>query len=79
LADAARTYMCLQAEKEHGKKGIMPAVGYPSLPEQQLIFQLAEYIDFQALGITLTENGAMYPQSSVAGLCILHPDAEYVL
>ncbi|MGM9825673.1 MAG: methionine synthase [Paludibacteraceae bacterium] len=79
LADAASTYMCLQAEKEHGKKGIMPAVGYPSLPEQQLIFQLAEYIDFQALGITLTENGAMYPQSSVAGLCILHPDAEYVL
>ena len=79
LADAASTYMCLQAEKEHGKKGIMPAVGYPSLPEQQLIFQLAEYIDFQALGITLTENGAMYPQSSVAGLCILNPDAEYVL
>ena len=78
LADAASTYMCLQAEKEHGKKGIMPAVGYPSLPEQQLIFQLAEYIDFQALGITLTENGAMYPQSSVAGLCILNPDAEYV-
>ncbi len=78
LADAASTYMCLQTEKEHGKKGIMPAVGYPSLPEQQLIFQLAEYIDFQALGITLTENGAMYPQSSVAGLCILNPDAKYV-
>ena len=78
LADAASTYMLQQAEKEHGKKGIMPAVGYPSLPEQQLIFQLAEYIDFQALGIRLTENGAMYPQSSVAGLCILNPDAKYI-
>ena len=78
LADAASTYMRLQAEEEHGKKGIMPAVGYPSLPEQQLILQLAEYIDFQALGITLTENGAMYPQSSVAGLCILNPDAKYM-
>ena len=78
LADAASTYMLHQAEKEHGKKGIMPAVGYPSLPEQQLIFQLAEYIDFQALGIRLTENGAMYPQSSVAGLCILNPDARYI-
>ena len=78
LADAASTYMLQQAEKEHGKKGIMPAVGYPSLPEQQLIFQLAEYIDFQALGIRLTENGAMYPQSSVAGLCILNPDARYI-
>ena len=78
LADAASTYMLHQAEKEHGKKGIMPAVGYPSLPEQQLIFQLAEYIDFQALGIRLTENGAMYPQSSVAGLCILNPDAKYI-
>ena len=78
LADAASTYMLQQAEKEHGKRGIMPAVGYPSLPEQQLIFQLAEYIDFQALGIRLTENGAMYPQSSVAGLCILNPDAKYI-
>ena len=78
LADAASTYMLQQAEKEHNKKGIMPAVGYPSLPEQQLIFQLAEYIDFQALGIRLTENGAMYPQSSVAGLCILNPDARYI-
>ena len=78
LADAASTYMLQQAEKEHGKKGIMPAVGYPSLPEQQLIFQLAECIDFQALGIRLTENGAMYPQSSVAGLCILNPDARYI-
>ena len=78
LADAASTYMLQQAEKEHGKKGIMPAVGYPSLPEQQLIFQLAEYIDFQALGIRLTENGAMYPQSSVAGLCILNEEARYV-
>ena len=78
LADAASTYMLQQAEKEHGKKGIMPAVGYPSLPEQQLIFQLAEYIDFLALGIRLTENGAMYPQSSVAGLCILNPDAKYI-
>ncbi|MGN0235786.1 MAG: homocysteine S-methyltransferase family protein [Paludibacteraceae bacterium] len=79
LADAASTYMRLQAEKEHGKKGIMPAVGYPSLPQQQLIFQLAEYLDFPSLGISLTENGAMYPQSSVAGLCILHPEAEYAM
>ena len=79
LADAASTYMLQQAEKEHGKKGIMPAVGYPSLPEQQLIFQLAEYIDFHGLGIRLTENGAMYPQSSVAGICILNPNAEYIM
>ena len=57
--------------------GIRPAVGYPSLPEQKEIFKLAELIDFGALGITLTENGAMYPQSSVCGLYIPNPEAEY--
>ena len=29
------------------------------------------------LGIRLTENGAMYPQSSVCGLLFSHPQSRY--
>jgi 5-methyltetrahydrofolate--homocysteine methyltransferase len=46
-------------------RGIRPAVGYPSLPDQRLIFPLAELLDVEKIGISITENGAMYPQSSV--------------
>lgn len=58
-------------------QGIRPAVGYPSLPDQQLIFPLSKLLNFTALGITLTENGAMYPQSSTCGLYISNPHARY--
>lgn len=56
---------------------IRPAVGYPSLPDQKQIFILAELLDFNTLGISLTESGAMYPQASVAGIYISHPEATY--
>ncbi len=57
--------------------GIRPAVGYPSLPDQRTIFSLARLLDYPAVGITLTENGAMYPQSSVSGLYIASRHARY--
>lgn len=63
--------------KQKGWGGIRPAVGYPSIPDQRQIFSLAKLLDLNELGITLTENGAMIPQSSVCGLLISHPDAEY--
>jgi len=63
--------------RQLGWPGIRPAVGYSCLPDQKTIFRLAEAIDFPAIGITLTENGAMYPQASVCGLYIGHPQAEY--
>ena len=65
------------AHRALGWKGIRPAVGYPSLPDQKAIFRLAEMIDYGAIGISLTENGAMYPQASVSGLYIGNPEAEY--
>lgn len=57
--------------------GIRPAVGYPSLPDQKTIFTLEKLIPYYNIGITLTENGAMYPQASVTGLYIAHPDSQY--
>jgi 5-methyltetrahydrofolate--homocysteine methyltransferase len=58
-------------------QGIRPAVGYPSLPDQSIIFTLDKLIDFNSLGITLTENGAMFPNASVSGLMFDHPKSRY--
>lgn len=77
LAEAASEYLSHQLQEQHQWGGIRPAVGYPSLPDQRLIFQLGKMIDFSAIGISLTENGAMYPQASVCGLYISHPEAVY--
>lgn len=58
-------------------QGIRPAVGYPSLPDQKVIFQLDKLINLGEIGISLTENGAMIPSSSTCGLMISHPDSRY--
>lgn len=58
-------------------QGIRPAIGYPSLPDQSVIYQLDKLIYLQEIGISLTENGAMSPASSVCGLMIAHPDSRY--
>lgn len=58
-------------------QGIRPAVGYPSLPDLRLIFPVSSLLDFHSLGIRLTENGAMYPQSSICGLLLSSPHATY--
>ena len=59
-------------------RGIRPAAGYPACPdhtEKRLIFDLLEAE--KNTGITLTENYAMYPASSVSGLYFGHPEARY--
>lgn len=58
-------------------QGIRPAIGYPSLPDQSVIFILDKIINFEATGISLTENGAMYPNASVSGLVFDHPKSKY--
>lgn len=60
-------------------KGIRPAVGYPSLPDQSVIFDLQELLPFADIGITLTENGAMFPNASVCGLYFAHPQSKYFM
>lgn len=60
-------------------QGIRPAVGYPSLPDQMLNFSLDSLLDMSAIGVELTENGAMYPTASVSGIYIAHPDSQYFM
>ncbi len=59
-------------------RGIRPAPGYPACPDhtQKLtIFDLLRVE--QNAGITLTENLAMIPISSVSGLYFAHPASRY--
>jgi len=58
-------------------QGIRPAIGYPSLPDQSIIFTLDKLIQYEKLGISLTENGAMFPNASVTGLLFDHPKSKY--
>ena len=57
--------------------GIRPAVGYPSLPDQSIIFTIDKLLELGDAGITLTPNGAMKPHASVCGVMIAHPAAKY--
>lgn len=59
--------------------GIRPAVGYPALPDQSLIFDIDRLLHLDDIGIALTESGAMRPASSVCGLYLSHPQARYFL
>lgn len=58
-------------------RGIRPAVGYPSIPDQLLNRTIAGALGFGEIGITVTDNGAMSPSSSVAGIYISNPAARY--
>lgn len=60
-------------------QGIRPAVGYPSLPDQLLNFELDKLLDLSQIGIQLTENGAMAPTASVSGFYLAHPQSEYFM
>jgi 5-methyltetrahydrofolate--homocysteine methyltransferase len=59
-------------------RGIRPAPGYPACPdhtEKQNLFDLLEAQ--KNIGVTLTENYAMVPVSSVSAYVFAHPQAVY--
>ena len=58
-------------------RGIRPAVGYPSLPDQMLMHSLAKLIHPSLIGVQVTSNGALSPSSSVAGFYLASPRARY--
>ena len=60
-------------------RGIRPAVGYPSLPDQSANFILNDIVNLSNAGITLTENGAMSPAASVSGFFFAHPQSDYFM
>ena len=58
-------------------QGIRPAIGYPSLPDQSVIFLIDNLLHLRDAGISITSNGAMIPHAAVCGLMISHPAAHY--
>ena len=60
-------------------RGIRPAVGYPMLPDQLLNHVMSNLLPLDKIGISLTENGAMSPSSSVSGFYISNPESHYFM
>jgi 5-methyltetrahydrofolate--homocysteine methyltransferase len=58
-------------------RGIRPALGYPACPDHSEKFTLFELLQASAIGMQLTESGAMLPPASVSGLYFAHPQARY--
>ena len=59
-------------------RGIRPAPGYPACPDHNQKRVLFRLLDVTGnVGITLTENLAMFPAASVSGWYYSHPEAKY--
>jgi 5-methyltetrahydrofolate--homocysteine methyltransferase len=58
-------------------RGIRPAPGYPACPEHAVKRALFDALRAEDIGMSLTENYAMVPPSSVAGFYLAHPQAKY--
>jgi 5-methyltetrahydrofolate--homocysteine methyltransferase len=58
-------------------RGIRPAFGYPACPDHSEKTKLFELLRAGAIGVSLTEHGAMLPAASVAGLYFAHPESRY--
>jgi 5-methyltetrahydrofolate--homocysteine methyltransferase len=92
FAEAFAEYIHLQARRDwyepcadpsvqelHAERfrGIRPAFGYPASPDHSQKQALFNLLDAAALGLALTESGAMTPAASVSGLLFAHPDSRY--
>jgi 5-methyltetrahydrofolate--homocysteine methyltransferase len=59
-------------------RGIRPAPGYPACPEHSEKVTIFNLLNAPAAtGVTLTENFAMNPPSSVSGFYFSHPESKY--
>ncbi|MDR2682711.1 MAG: methionine synthase [Dysgonamonadaceae bacterium] len=84
LVEAATEYLHQKVRTEYwgyasgeSHQGIRPASGYPSLPDLSLNFTIDRLLQMHRIGVTLTPNGALYPNATTAGLLIAHPEAKY--
>lgn len=58
--------------------GIRPAPGYPACPDHSLKPILFGLLNAEEnVGLTLTENFAMYPTAAVSGFYFGHPESQY--
>ena len=58
-------------------RGIRPAPGYTACPDHTEKLKIFKLLDAEQIGVSLTENMAMYPNATVSGYYFAHPDAKY--
>jgi len=58
-------------------QGIRPAPGYPSCPDHSIKEEMSKILRVEDIGVSLTENLAMSPASSICGFYFWHPEADY--
>ncbi|MCH5234293.1 MAG: methionine synthase [Muribaculaceae bacterium] len=79
LVEASAEWLQQYVSDKFWKVALRPAWGYPMLPDQTMILETQDLIPYEEIGITLTENGAMYPPSSISGLYFSKPDCKYFM
>ena len=58
-------------------EGIRPAPGYPACPGHSIKKEIFKALNTDEIGMSLTDNFAMKPASSVSGFYFAHPKAKY--
>jgi 5-methyltetrahydrofolate--homocysteine methyltransferase len=66
-----------EAEIREEYRGIRPAPGYPACPDHTEKGELFRLLGAPQVGITLTENYAMWPAAAVSGFYFSHPESRY--
>lgn len=79
IAEASAEWLQEYVSENYWNVSIRPAWGYPMIPDQIQILNTRQFLPYEKIGISLTENGAMYPPSSISGLYISHPKAKYFI
>lgn len=75
---AANEDLTIEAMLREKYQGMRPAYGYPACPDHHEKSKIFELLNAEAnVGISLTENMAMYPTASVSGIYLAHPEARY--
>ena len=79
LAEASAEWLQGYISRNYWKVNIRPAWGYPMMADQTLILKTHELLPYEEIGVSLTENGAMYPSSSISGLYFSNPKSKYFM
>lgn len=59
-------------------QGIRPAPGYPACPDHSEKVKIFDMLDApNTVGLSLTENFAMWPTAAVSGYYFSHPESQY--
>ena len=57
--------------------GIRPAPGYTACPDHTEKKKIFKLLNASEIGVSLTENMAMYPNATISGYYFSHPESKY--